>query len=804
MRALSICLAIALAVSVLLAIVYSSRAAVSSFERIVGVFSTERNALIRAPYGKDLSIIAPKLLPYLATHADLVVGSEYLVSLIEGERYRDISLLALDMLASLEGSAQVAGTDTTQMNVFASARTRKELNLPGTLKLAINDRIATFKLHELADSQSVSDGVLLIDIATADRLLGSEFKLQFAAIDITPQELDRIAPEIRRLAPTCTIEAARSRTSNAKTLYSAFELNIKMMVLVAFIVTIFTIYTSALLAATRRQREVGILRTLGFQSHQILIQLLSEAILIGAIGGALGAVLGQPLTQWAARSILQAASSLYSSGSALFAPTVNSFWIDLPFAIGAGVVTALLGFLVPTLRSAAEPPALSSRRRVELQGNSSAIGWLAMCSIVLVLLLDYCARSMSEVVLAYLAAMFVFVAIVMIARPALNVLIRLLPRRGMRLMVARSLVQLNLRASAVAVVAGASAVTLLVGLGVLIESFDHSLSRWMTTTLQADVYLRAATMHDSTRPVRLSSDVIEWLRTRPEVSEALFSSTIAQEVDRYALRLEGTQLQRALELGKYQIISASTVSEKIDTAHDALVSESAARALKLVIGQSVAISGQTLKVRAVFRDYTSERGLIVVDRKLYSELSGDSGIEAIAIYLKDSTSAAQLRAALLKEFPQRAFTFLSNAQLRELIGVIFNQTFSITAIVRFLVMIICAVGFWLLRLQRIWLARREMSTLSVLGVRRREFFEIAAVEGILLALAAGLLGICGGVSLAWILVSTINPLSFGWTLDFEVSIGAILLPLALLIAASLVAALFSVRLEVGRGVLSDE
>ena len=804
MRAIAICVAIALAVSVLLAIVYSSRAAVSSFERVVGVFNTERNALVRAPYGQDLSLAAPQLLPFLAQHANLTVGSEYLASIIEPQGYRDITLLAIDMLASFDTSQHFDQSKNDYFDVYTSARTRAQLGLGDTIKLAINDHVSSFNLHSIEPSQVLSDGVLVVDIATAAQLIGPDFKLQFVALEIQPDQLEQLRPEIKRLAPTFTLEEPHSRTSKARTLYAAFELNIMMMVLVAFMVTVFTIYTSALLVATRRQQEVAIMRTLGFSSKQILNLLLCEALLIGALGGVLGALLGRPLTRWTADSILHTASSLYSSGAALLAPATNSLWLDLPIALVAGAATAFCGFLVPTLRCAAEAPALSSRRQVEHYSSAKTSLLFGAGSIILVLAFEYAARAAGQVALGYVAAMFLFVATFLLARPLLAAILRLVPRGGMRLMMACSFVRLNLRASAVAVIAGASAATLLVGLGVLIESFDFSLNRWMATSLQADAYLRAAAMHDSSRPVRLSDDVLKWLAGRGEIVDMLTSSTIAQEVNRSALRLEGTQLQRALARNKYQLISSSGQLGKINPSQAAIISESAARALGIKVGESVTISNTTLLVSAIFRDYTSERGLIVVDRDVYQRISGDTEVEAVAIYLGNPAAVTQLKAALLKEFPGRAFTFLSNYQLRDLVGVIFQQTFSITAIVRVLVMLICAAGFWLLRLQRIWLARREISTLSYLGVTRREFFSIAAIEGLLLAASAGILGIFGGLCLAWILVCTINPLSFGWTLDFEVSSAALLVPLVLLVVASLVAALTSARFEVAPGAISDE
>ncbi|HEY8090373.1 MAG TPA: ABC transporter permease, partial [Polyangiaceae bacterium] len=102
-------------------------------------------------------------------------------------------------------------------------------------------------------------------------------------------------------------------------------------------------------AVANRQREIGTLRALGFSRRSILSSFLLEAVILSAVGGAVGAVASMAMI-FVKFSMLN-----FSSWSEIvfsFDPTPQIILTALVFACGMG----LLGGLFPAVRAARTSP----------------------------------------------------------------------------------------------------------------------------------------------------------------------------------------------------------------------------------------------------------------------------------------------------------------------------------------------------------------------------------------------------------------------------------------------------------------
>lgn len=122
------------------------------------------------------------------------------------------------------------------------------------------------------------------------------------------------------------------------------------------IAAIFTATNTMLAALAARTHEIGILLSIGFKPLSIFASFLFESVLLGLIGGAIGAILVQPLN-----GIETSTSNFATFTDVSFAfrvtPTV------LATAIGFSLVLGVLGGAWPAYRAASLRPTEALRRR---------------------------------------------------------------------------------------------------------------------------------------------------------------------------------------------------------------------------------------------------------------------------------------------------------------------------------------------------------------------------------------------------------------------------------------------------------
>jgi putative ABC transport system permease protein len=120
--------------------------------------------------------------------------------------------------------------------------------------------------------------------------------------------------------------------------------------LLALVVGGLSVINTMLMAVTERVREIGLKKAVGARVGNILREYLLEAVLIGAIGGATGLLLG-----WGVTSLINAATA--ASNLSLFLLSWRLVIIAILFSVGLG---ALAG-IIPALRASRMDPVRALR-----------------------------------------------------------------------------------------------------------------------------------------------------------------------------------------------------------------------------------------------------------------------------------------------------------------------------------------------------------------------------------------------------------------------------------------------------------
>jgi putative ABC transport system permease protein len=223
----------------------------------------------------------------------------------------------------------------------------------------------------------------------------------------------------------------------------------------------------------------------------------------------------------------------------------------------------------------------------------------------------------------------------------------------------------------------------------------------------------------------------------------------------------------------------------------AIASEPLARRFNLKEGDLITLAApageRRFRLVGIFYDYTRDSGLLLIQRAYFEKYWKDSRVNSLALYLRPGSSVDQIVGRIQREYPgAEAYTIRSNQNLRMLVTQIFDQTFTVTYLLRFIAVGVAVIGTTLNLTVLAKEREREIGVLRALGLAGRQIAWLILGESVLIAGIAVLLGLAAGGALAYVLTEVINKAFFGWTVPLIFPFGELatnamlLLPVAIL------------------------
>jgi putative ABC transport system permease protein len=325
---------------------------------------------------------------------------------------------------------------------------------------------------------------------------------------------------------------------------------------------------------------------------------------------------------------------------------------------------------------------------------------------------------------------------------------------------------------------------------------------WVDQTVSSDLWLRPArglsNAPTATFPPELSDAVshIEFVaafdrfRGRDMVYGdsiiAVGSGDFAVAMSRGSLpmitpRAPATALQQAMREGGVIISESLALKHKLH------------RGDRLTLPTSEGV--RHFPICGIYRDYSNDRGVAVMDRALYTRLFRDDRINTMAIYLRPGITPDQARVELERRLGGRFHLFaFTNASIRGEVMKIFDQTFTITYALLIVSLIVAVLGIVNTMSALILERRRELALLRVLGMSTGQIRLMIVLESAIIGAAATLLGAATGYVLSYILIFVINKQSFGWTIDFAPPVALVALSLLATFVTTVITGIFPARL----------
>jgi putative ABC transport system permease protein len=602
------------------------------------------------------------------------------------------------------------------------------------------------------------------------------------------------------------------RNRQIERMLGAFQLNLTALSLISLLVGMFLIYNTVATAVVRRRHEIGVLRALGLSALQVQMLFVGEAIVLGIAGAALGLGLGVVLAGKLVGAVAQTITSLYILTS------IQTLFIS-PYAVGASLALCLGAVLLAAWFPAREAAKLApvealSIGHLEEHSARGTVRWCAVGVGLLVLagLVARISLTVGPAWLSFGAALFTLLGFAFFV-PTVSVLFtRWIKPQAIMAKIAFGHFAQSLHRTSMAIASLVVALAMVVGISTMIFSFRTTVEEWLTRSVQADLAIGPAA-----NLVLGNNEMV-----RPEV-EALIAATPGVHYDSYRelrVQLNGKPVKLvSARLGVTRDIERLAFSQGDSRAAfdaaiqngDVLVSEPFFRRFHLGLGDTINLATPTgrrdFKIAGVYIDYTSEGGVILVDWQTYRKYWQDTAINGIGVYIDKGSGikAADLERDLRPKIaPFGDYLIKSNAELREQVFRIFDQTFSVTYLLQTIGIIISGLGIFLSLSILVTERRREISILRAVGASRGQIEAMVLWEAGIIGLLGSLIGTAAGLALAWMLSYVINVAFFGWTVSWATPWRFLLeLPVAV-IAAALVAgygpARQAARLDIADGV----
>ena len=697
---------------------------------------------------------------------------------------------------------------TTPGAGLLSRRTAAELGVqPGTaLEARVGPGRARLVVAALLgmdddDSEAAIADLFVTDISSAQELFGMEGRLSrldlvFAADEGGRRALARLQ---NALPPDATLAEAAARTETTLQMTRAFRVNLAALSLLALMCGVFLVYNTMSFSVVQRRPMISMLRAVGVTRREVFQVVLAEAAVIGVIGTLLGMLGGIFIGSFLVHLVTRTINDLY------FVVSVRELSVapsSLLKGVFLGVGWTLIAALAPAVEATSAPPrAVLMRSHIEARARRN-VGRLAGLGVVLLIagamLLAVAQRNL---VLSF-AALFLTVlgfalltpgAVVVTMRaatPLMTLAFGPLGRIATRGVVA------SLSRTAVAVAALMIAVSVIIGVGVMIDSFRGTVVRWLDNVLAADLYIAPPGTRSLPGNLTLDAETVAALGDIPGIERiSTLRGVDLPEPGGGRTRLfvfdidDRSRASFDIKEGDPEGAWASFASDDA-----VLLTEPFAYRRGLQVGDTVTLptdsGARPFTVAGIYYNFASEEGLVAMSRATYARHWHDPTISGFSVYAADAADLAAIRTAIRTALGDRQVIIRSNRALRQASLEVFDRTFLITGVLRLLVTLVAFLGV-LSALMSLQLERtKEIGVLRALGLTPREVWRLVVSQSGLMGVAAGCFALPVGLSLAALMIFVINRRSFGWTLNMSIAPGILLQAFALALIAALLAGLY--------------
>jgi putative ABC transport system permease protein len=607
----------------------------------------------------------------------------------------------------------------------------------------------TVEDNNLVHGYHAAAGIRLVHVINQS----SDFSM-IACADMSRSKLDQLKAFLGN-----DYKIKRNYRSELGALTQAFNMNLKAIGLLAFLVGLFIFSQAISLSFIQRQPLVGMLRQAGVArsdfSKAILVELLTFIVISWLCGNVLGLLLANQLLP----TVYDAKDSSVNSG--IFY-AIDWWWCFYSLLLTiVGAVCACFWPLIRLLKS--EPIRLTEHvSQIRFAGAEftfqTVIAIVLGCSaLALYHFSDTPAAGLGVVALILISVGFIAPFIVWKSFDFLSY--RLKGVRS-RWFFADSASSMSYRG--IATMAFLIALATNIAAETVVGSFRDTTSQWLEQRLAADLYFYSSPEE--------SKFIGDWLSHQPEVSE-VWQRWETEITTRDGLMQVISTGRSEAELGALAIkVAVPDFWYQVHHSQSVLISESTASKLGLRPGDSLELTGamgENWVVSGIYYDYGNPQFQVLVSDFEWQRHFKTDGDLIVAVVLNNSNDAANLRTELEKNFGFLPERILENNQIYDSVIKVFDKTFSVTQKLGSITLFIAVCGVFVATLAGEVARQRHFTLLRFLGVSGKELTVIGSLQLLTFGVICLAIAIPLGIALAQLIINTSVKSTFGWSIPID-------------------------------------
>ena len=662
-------------------------------------------------------------------------------------------------------------------------------------------------LHDRSALSVFGGDVGLMDSEAAQQAFGELDRFHWVDVVIAPgASIDATRSALENaIAGRAVVETPLGRSRRMEAMLGTLRWMLTASGTVAMLVGVFLIQHTVGTAVRRRRADLTKLRAIGATRWLIIVAILVEAALIGALGSLFGVALGIGFAKLAVGTFGDAVSVMYAS---LPPPPVTLTRGEFAAALLLGEGTVLLAALIPCAQLVRLRPLLV-RPPVQMTGTRVPPWPIAVAGAFAIVVGAVTVRALCGSfgfaggvgVIAFFAAC-VFLGTTLLVPACLRILtpiLRIVLRWGwgsLGTWMWRQVCRHQYH-TATTIGALAAAVAFTTGLTTLLGSYRSAVAPWISQTLAADVFIIAGTKFSLLSGPTIAPEL------RDEIGQV---EGVARVMPWRFVQVQFRDKPIIVQSAPEQLIERWHPDIRPDSSDAVTISDTLAERFGLDMGDEVVIPAPVaslpLRVGAVTPDYLLDLGNLTVPWDIFVTHFGDQRANMLFIDGTQSGSSLELKHRIEATVADRYdVTVLTGNELRAMMNALIDQSFALTTALQILAVLVTVLAMINATTAAILDRAFDLATWRAIGLERGRLVRLLVVEASLLGLLAGVLGLASGALIGETLVRVVAPAVAGFRMPITWPVSWALTVVALTMMFAGVTAAFVARTQTPRAVV---